>query len=411
MTATLALSRTICARAGFDHEVVTDTHLKAALRRRQQALGALEPAAYAERLAGDASEQEDLLEELLVRESWFYRDVGPFEFLTQLAALRWQQRDYVVRALSAPCASGEEPYSIAIALAAGGLPLARMNVDALDLSRRGLAAAAAAVYPQRALEKVPGALRERWLRPQDEGRWRVEDDLRRTVQLHHGNLLALPTALEETPYDIVFCRNALIYLQPVARAAVLDALTARLAPDGVLVVGHAEAALLRDRPFRPVGRAGTFAFERVTGATTAASNKPAARAANAAPTPALARPAKRAARVAPPNVSRRQPDGLETRLEIARTLADRGAYPAAAAQVAQLLGEQPDNADAQHLLGLIRAAEGNTNEARQCFQRALYLAPTHLPSLQHLALLAERCGDDAQARLLHQRAARLESRT
>ena len=407
MSTALAMVRQRCEEAGFDPAVVTDAHLEAALRRRQRARGSATDLEYGQLLATDRTEQDEILEELLVRESWFYRDDAPFALLSELAATRWQRRADGIRVLSAPCASGEEPYSIAIALAAGGLAPNQFMIEAVDLSRRGLAAARAAVYPARVLAKLPAALQEQWLRPHATGTAIVCDELRQAVRLHHGNLLALPAALCGTPFDVVFCRNALIYLQPRARAQVLDALSALLAPDGVLVVGHAEAGLLRERPMRSLGRTGTFAFERSTSmpATSLPRREP-----HAAPTTPRVR-VPRGPRPATAPVPATAVSSLEAQLAQARALADRGAYAAAAAQVTALLARHMDNADAQHLLGLIRAAEGDTAQAQQCFQRALYLEPAHLPSLEHLALLAARCGDEPQARLLRQRAARLESGT
>jgi chemotaxis protein methyltransferase WspC len=93
-------------------------------------------------------------------------------------------------------------------------------------------------------------------------------------------------------------------------------------------------------------------------------------------------------------------------LSAARTLADRGDYAEAASLLEALLAHHFDNVDAQHLLGLIRAAEGAVTEAQRCFQRALYLDPAHRASLEHLALLAARRGDGAAARQLERRAAR-----
>ena len=405
MKTLLETARALCEDAGFDPEVVTDSHLEAALRRRQRALGCSE-AAYAARV-GEPAEREEILEELLVRESWFYRDHAPFSLLTELAATRWLRHPGTVRALSAPCASGEEPYSIAMALAAGGVATTQLAVDAMDLSRHGLAAAALAHYPDRALARLPEALREKWVRPGAAGTQVVCEELRQVVRFHHGNLLALPAQLHTAPYQVVFCRNALIYLQPRARAMVLDALCGLLAPDGVLVVGHAETGLLRGRPFKSLQRAGTFAFEH-------AALSPSAKPAEVRPRPAPTAPSRRAPRARPVATAAVEEASLPTvtsLLEQARALADRGAYAAAAAQVNDILQRQVDNAEAQHLLGLIRAAEGDTAQARRCFQRALYLEPAHLPSLQHLALLAANSGDASQARLLLQRAARLESGT
>lgn len=400
-------ARRLCEGAGFDPEVVTDAHLEAALRRRQRALGLATDTEYGQRVADDPAEQEEVLEELLVRETWFYRDHAPFALVSELAASRWQRHAGPVRVLSAPCASGEEPYSIGIALAVGGVPPNRITIDAVDLSRRGLAAAAAAIYSDRTLGKLPEALRGQWLKRDEAGTQMVCDELRQAVHFHHGNLLALPASLLVAPYDVLFCRNALIYLNPAARARVLDEITALLAPGGVLVVGHAETGLLRGRPLRNLGRAGTFAFEHATQAQEA-------RPAEIQPRPVPQLPparVSRARKVPPAAASNSVEPAVETLLAQARALADRGAYASAALQVTDVLSRQADNAEAQHLMGLIRAAEGDTAQARQCFQRALYLEPEHLPSLQHLALLAARCGDASQARLLLQRAARLESST
>jgi len=91
----------------------------------------------------------------------------------------------------------------------------------------------------------------------------------------------------------------------------------------------------------------------------------------------------------------------------ARALADRGVYAAAADLLTTLLEQQPERVDVQHLMGLVRGGQGNTLEARRCFERALYLNPRHRPSLEHLALLLAASGEDAEkVRLLQRRAER-----
>jgi chemotaxis protein methyltransferase WspC len=399
----LARVRELCDAAGFDPSVIADVHLDAALQRRRRARGAATLADYAAQCLDDAAEHAEILEELLVRESWFFRDLAPFELLMTLAPVRWPVLSEPIRALSAPCANGEEPYSIAIALAAAGVGLAQIRVDAVDLSRRGLADGEAGRFAARAVAQMPPPLRAEWLPPDADGHYRVKAALRRVVRFHQSNLLALPPTIGATRYDLIFCRNALIYLRPAARQQILNQLESLLAPAGMLVVGHAETALLADRGFSPLGPPGAFAFQRAPVAASAARPTPPARRASRTP-PAPRRPASRSL-----PVIEVAPHAADDRLSSAHRLADQGDYAQAAALLEALLARHFDNIDAQHLLGLVRAAEGAVTEAQRCFQRALYLNPGHQPSLDHLALLAARHGDSAAARQLQRRAARKDT--
>ena len=90
----------------------------------------------------------------------------------------------------------------------------------------------------------------------------------------------------------------------------------------------------------------------------------------------------------------------------ARALADHGNYAEACLITQALLAVNPALVEAQHLMGLLNAAEGALAEARRCLERALYLDPAHVPSLEHLALLAESAGDGPGAARLRERAAR-----
>ena len=399
MNALLELARALCDEAGLEPSVVPDVHLRAALKRRQLICGAPTLEDYAARCAARPEERGEILEEVLVRESWFFRDQAPYELLTALASTRWCNQDSPLRALSAPCANGEEAYSIAIALAEAGHSLSRLQVCALDLSQRGLKAAAAGRYEARALGQLPAPLRQRWLIPTATGHYLVHAALRACVQYQHANLLALPAALTAQRYQVLCCRNAMIYLRPAVRRRLLEQWMSCLAGDGVLIVGHAEAALMPSRWLRPVGPPGAFAFEHapvaiapvVRATATRRSGAPQARSAHPASRPPPQEPTRRPVAPAP--------------LAEAAALADRGRYAPAAALLEQLLASDYDQVEALYLLGLVRAAEGDVAAARRCFTRALYLVPAHQASLEHLALLAADGEDSAAARRLRRRSA------
>ena len=104
------------------------------------------------------------------------------------------------------------------------------------------------------------------------------------------------------------------------------------------------------------------------------------------------------------------PPAAASRVDQVRSLADRGHLAEAARLCESYLRDHGSSAEGQHLLGVIREATGNHQEAATYYRKALYLNPNHREALAHLALLLERQGDSAGARLLHDRARRLEQR-
>jgi chemotaxis protein methyltransferase WspC len=402
MRSPVQIARGLCDEAGFDHQVVNDLQVEAAVRRSC----GNSPAAgdHAQRLETDPAAREALLEELLVRESWFYRDQRPFEMLERMALGEWRQRSSPLRILSAPCAAGEEPYSIGMALMLGGIPPQGFRIEAVDLSVQGLAKARAARYTARALRAVPARAEGLCFHRTPEGECVMEEALRERVCFRRGNLLEPGMLSGGQRFDIVFCRNLFIYLHAGARQALLDALERILTPEGLLVVGHAEAALLRDRAFEPQGSAGCFAFRRIPARPESVCDTSHGAPAQRRESPK--KPARSATQRDRPALPTAPARDTGTQLAQARALADHGHYAEARLLTQALLATDPTAVEAQHLMGLLNAAEGSLAEARRCLERALYLDPGHVPSLEHLALLTESAGDAPGAARLRERAAR-----
>ena len=391
----------VCADAGWAADFASGTLLESALERCRAAAG-MDWAEYGDRLAGDTLARDALLEELLVRESWFWRDVRPFTwFGAWLTARGWPARG-ALKVLSAPCAHGEEPYSIALLAEQSGIALANLQIDAIDLSRIALERAQAGVYRARALQALPADVVQQYFADLGNGRFALEPRVRNRVRFRRGNLAVAGEVSRDGPYDAIFCRNLLIYLAPEVRTRLLEELTACLEPGGVLIVGHAEAGLLRGRPFAADGDGATFAFTRL--APTPARGSDAAQTA-----PAVSRIGGRrrpreldvATAPAPAAVSTTAGAGLAE----AQRLADSGRYSAAMSLAKSLQRDHPPVVECEHLIGLLHAAEGEFEHALRAFQRALYLDPKHLPTIEQLALLLERRGDSARARRLRRRAA------
>lgn len=174
----------------------------------------------------------EALEALLTHETWFFRDDACFAALTGALAGRG-----AVRVLSAGCSTGEEAWSIAIALEEAGVVGAVRGVDvsplAIERARSGRYGAASF----RAEARDP---RGRWLAP-DGDAWVVDEALRARVAFGVANLVARDGAGIDGPYDAILCRNVWIYLTDEARETLAARLARALAPGGVLFVGPAEA--------------------------------------------------------------------------------------------------------------------------------------------------------------------------
>ncbi len=366
---------------------------------------------------------EALVDQLVVPESWMLRDPAVFtealRFVQQRLAARPQR---AVRILSVPCAGGEEPYSMALVLAQAGIPASRCRIDAVDLSQAAIARARSGRFTRNAFRGADLAFRERWFTRQGDD-YLVDDALRAYVGFSQGNLLALadraglpagvPAAGVLPPYDLVFCRNLLIYFDAPTRTRAAQAIANVLADDGLLLSGHAEAPSFCANGFVPV-HTGFVLRKRIgpaqpaTAMAALADLPPLRRRARAAPLPmAPHRPA--AATPAPPTAPARRPAPDEL-LAQARSLADAGRLQQAEAACRTLLDITPDSADAWFLLGTVQASAARPHAADTSWRRCVYLAPDHYEALCSLALLHEGLGDAATGAGFRQRAARIYAR-
>ena len=236
-------------------------------------------------------------------------------------------------------------------------------------------------------------------------------EARAGIRFIHGNIMGPAGFTTEQTYDIIFCRNLLIYQHVEARGHIIATLDRLLKPEGLLFVGHAEMMSLLTERYEPVRHSGAFAYCKIK-----------TRPCNAAPesvdafggagvvlamTQTAAGPA---ASPLPSSESRLEPKSRlepESRLDCVRVLADRGQLDEATAMCQGLLKENPQLAEAHLLLGVIRTAAGQVQAAEECLNRALYLDADCYEALIHLSLLKARRGDEAGAERLRRHAERV----
>lgn len=389
---------------------LSEQTVERALRERIAKCGAGDADQYAASMA--PAELAALIELVVVPESWMFRDAEAFGAATACVRRRLAERpERVVRILSLPCAGGEEPYSMAMALADAGVAPAAFRIDGVDLSTVALERAAAGRYTRNAFRGGDLAFRARHF-SRDGDEYQISDALRAQVSFAQGNLLAFDGVAGAGRYDVVFCRNLLIYFDEATSAAAIAVLRALLADDGTLFAGYAEVPAFCRHGFVPLRLAGAFALQKAPAKADppAPRRTPAARArapaAVPAPSPA---PAPARAKRPPKPAAARVPTAGDL-LAQARRLADQGDYPAAAAACDALLATEPDSADAYFILGMISECAQQRAAAADHWRRCVYLQPDHYDALCHLALLAEQAGDAPQAAVLRQRAARIHAR-
>lgn len=379
----------ISARTGLQPDSLGAGAVAKAVAERMRLLHIAGVGDYAARSARDPLEFQALIDAIIIPETWFFRGGKIYDALVKLAQTRGE---VPFRVLSLPCSTGEEPYSIAMAFADNGLSPALWSIDAIDLCSTAIAAAGVGRYREFSFRETAPEVRSRHFATLgDLGE--LHASIRDRVRFRVGNLLDPMTLLPDAGrYDLVLCRNLMIYLTPAARRAALDTLDRLLAPDGVLAVGHAEAGNLHGSQFESTGPDGCFLFRRRSAVAPKSELLPRPASPSAAPRPSAV-PLSRTM-VIPPSLAK------------AEALADAGRLPEALAECRALVDLGP-TAPAYCLLGVVLAAGGKVELAADAFRKALYLDPHHRGALTHSLLLAEAKPDPDQAGMFRARLDRL----
>ena len=392
---------------GLDAATVGRGLIQRAVRQRMRSLGLRRAEDYRQYVERSRVEWHELVESVVVTETWFFRDPEPVTALVGLVLEKGLAAPTAApwRLLSVPCSSGEEPFSLAMALLDAGVPADRFKIEAVDVSARALARAGRGLYGRNSFRGKDLAFRDRYFRPSAEG-FVLNPAVRRCVRFYQGNFLSDAFPTDHADYDFIFCRNLLIYLDPLVRQKALDKIKRLLVPGGLLFVSPAEQPLVIQGGFLRSGISTAFfcckaahgARQRPPGSPTVAS---------AAVPPDHFRRTSRlqgAANLllpAPPELCR----SGQTNLETVRRLAEAGRFEEAAECCEAYLRESWTSAEAHYLLGLVRDAAGKPG-AMDCYRKALYLDPRHHESLLQMALLLQNNGETARALAFKSRALR-----
>jgi chemotaxis protein methyltransferase CheR len=234
-------------RSGIKLEISKITLVSNRIRRRLRAGNFSDFDAYYRFLTSRAGtgELSAFLDAITTNETFFFRTQSHFdwlkqEYLPELARAKSDgKRSANLRFWSAACSTGEEPYSIAMAIAESSVLLRGWNIEILgtDISETTLAAAREAVYKRRAMQEMDAARIRRNFSEETGELYRLKPAIAQMVQFKHHNLLR---PIDEPPFDCIWIRNVLIYFDRESKAKVVEHLVKSLLPGGYLVVGPSE---------------------------------------------------------------------------------------------------------------------------------------------------------------------------
>uniref|UniRef100_A0A9E7ZU53 protein-glutamate O-methyltransferase n=1 Tax=Bosea sp. NBC_00436 TaxID=2969620 RepID=A0A9E7ZU53_9HYPH len=403
---------------GLSMETVGASVIRHALKRRMAASAIPDLHAYWAFVVESPDERQELIDAVIVPETWFFRDREAFAaMIRHLREHRSGNRP--LKLLSLPCSTGEEPYSIAMALLDAGFPDGSFQIDAIDVSNRNLVHAERAIYGRNSFRGADIAFRDRYFEA-CEGGFRPHDIIRRQVRFRLGNVLSAATQTGPEAYDVAFCRNLLIYFDRETQGAALIRLRQMLADDGLLLVGPAESGLPPLLGFTSVRFPRAFAFVKAQAARATSTEPPATRRprpapAKAAPVPQTTapRPAPRpfVQQTAPAQPLELSPDRAAASLTEIERAADAGRLTEVHAAAERHIAEFGPSPDAFYWLGLAHDAADADEDAMRNYRKALYLAPDHQRALAQLRLLQQRLGDHSGAKALADRLDRLTKRS
>jgi chemotaxis protein methyltransferase CheR len=441
----------ILRRLGLRFEDAKLGFLGDVLQRRVDA--ARRPCAlYLNALDGDpaADELGALATELTVPETYFFRNNEQFRALAEIVLPeRLQARPRALRFLSAGCATGEEPYTIAIMLRElVPNPACTLHIRAVDINPAALAKARRAHYSPWALRETPDDIKRKWFHTGKRDA-ALDESIRNAVRFDERNLTVDDRELwSPGTYDAIFCRNVIMYFSPEHAQAVIARIAHALAPGGYLFLGHAETLRGLSEDFHLCHTHGTFYYQRkeALGAALAASPAMGPAVAPGLPTAPPSLPSfndawvevirvaservefltqPRAAPLAAPVPP--APRRLDTALDLLRQerfsdalaelrdlpadardpdallleamLLAHGGHLATAEEACRaLLAGNELNAGAHYVFALCREGAGDRDGAAEQDRMAVYLDPAFAMPRLHLGLLARKAGDREAAR-------------
>jgi chemotaxis protein methyltransferase CheR len=393
-------------RSGLQLETLAESCLLDAVQKRMHATQTTQSSAYYTHLLANDAEFDELVSLLTINETYFYREPKQFELLTELIlpallANRDATPQRPLRILSAGCSTGEEPYSIAIAIREkyGESAVRLVSIDAGDIDQHALQRARRGVFPEYSFRAMPPELRERYFMHAAGRGDLIDETIRAMVEFHPLNLQDSESPGQLTGFDVIFFRNVSIYFDAPSRERILRTLHAAMRETGYLLLGTAETLANDVGVFQLREDRRGFYFVKGDARPApqpALKRDPRSRLTQPVKKPlpvAPARPAaaaRRPTKAPPPAVSAEQINAIRAQIRAKR-------YGAALERLAPLRQADPDHLDALLLESYALLQSRRFAEATTLARQLLETDHWSVDAMVLLGFAAKWQGDDAAA--------------
>lgn len=402
---TSVIEKLLKASIGLNISSIGKSTLESAIKRRMHSLNLVDEDTYSNHLKSSKSEVNELIEEVTVNETWFFRDKDPFTAMANFAqTVRGKKPHAKLEVLSLPCSSGEEPYSIAITLVEAGYNEFSFHIDAVDINSKVLDFAKEAIYKKHSFRGSDNYYCEKYFRKS--GKYFIlKNKFKHTVTFRKGNLLDFSSVGPIKHYDIIFCRNLLIYLDRNVQANVINTLDNLLVPGGLLFIGHAEAGVFADSKFVASPYPKSFSFVRK-------SDFPSLRKKSfsmAGPNENGAEAILKKRSPDEKDLNQRQPFVVDEIIE-ARYLIDKKEYDQALYLCEKHIEKHGPTSNAYFWLGTIFLEKEEKEGAIKMLRKSIYLDPENIDAMELLSTVFLQLDDTAKNKSTHKRIQRVRKR-
>ncbi len=413
----LTLIHQLADKIGLEIETVGLLTLRKVVEQQMQQYGFHSIEDYHQHLAQSPQGWHSLIDAIVVPETWFMRGQAALHCMNDYVKKDWihQKNNAPLRILSVPCSTGEEPYSIAISLLEMGLNSTHLQILGVDVSQHAVQHAQRAIYTEEAFRDrndmyYQQSYFERVLQ-NEKVSYHLYPFVKQSVRFEQANVVDSHFLENEAAFDIIFCRNLLIYLNCAAREKLLQHLLRLLKPSGLLFVGHAERAHIDLNQFEFLPYAGAFACRRLSFNASpimpTSNNRLSSSLVQTASSPSI----KQLALTNNCEEKNNYPFSIfEQFFEKAQRLANQGDFKQALFYCQACLVEKNDAPEAYFLMAMIYLALNEFIQVEQYLNKTLYLNPAHQSALTHLILLAEKRGELQKTQQLRQRLQRVRER-
>jgi len=384
------------------------------------------------KLISGAIDKQTLIEEITVPETWFFRDFETFKFLKERINKKNNTKiNERISFLSAPCATGEEAYSIAIQLLEVGLIPDSFSITALDISEKSIKFAKEGIYSKSSFRIEIDYLKKYFT--EDNDKLLINDRIKKLVDFRCENLISNDFLNSYDNFDYIFCKNVLIYLNESARQKVLFNLDKKLKKDGIIFSGHSEFMIFQNYGFQAINYPGAYAFSKklnipilkkirdsnVNKIHNISQNKEVIKNSEKQKQNLSGKilikkeiSNKGADDKAINSLNKTENKEISNTIncnsiELIRNYANQSKFEEAMEMCSEMIKKNTINDEVYFLVGLIYEAQNKLDLSEQNYNKALYLNPNHYEAVVHLSLIYEKQGNIKQASLFKERAIKI----